>query len=104
MSVGGIFDLVCIATNDPQSPNMLKFEWFRELSRIVNHRSGWTIVDFMETDDNNKVTFNSRLFTDMVDHQHNGTYTCTVYDSTFTTHNRQSTNVIVEGEQLLHVT
>ena len=104
MKVGGIFNLVCIVTNDPQSPNMLKFKWFRGLSEILNQPSGWTIVDFMESDDNNKVTFNSKLFTDMVDYQHNGRYTCSVYDSMITTDIEQSTNVIVESKHLQHVT
>ena len=103
MRAGGSFLLKCIATNDPQSPNMLTFEWFRGLSRIVDdRRSSWTIVSFMETDDNNKVTFNSRLTMNRVDHQYSGRYTCSVYDSM--SHIRQSTNVIVEGKQLLLVT
>ena len=104
MEVGDSFHLECIATNDPQSPNMLKFKWFRGSSKIFDRRSGWVITDFMDSDDNNKVTFNSILFRDMVDHQHNGRYTCSVYDSMITTDIEQSTNVIVESKHLQHVT
>ena len=103
MRVGGSFVLKCIATNDPQSPNMIKLKWFRGLSIIDGWRSSWTIVNFMATDDNNKVTLISRLLTtNKVDHQYNGRYTCSVYDSI--SHITQSTNVIVEGKQLLLVT
>ena len=94
------FRLECIATNDPQSPNKLKFKWFKGSNRIYNRRSGWTIVSYK---DNNK--FISSLTTrNRVNQQHNGTYTCSVYDSMITTDISQSTNVIVESKQLLHVT
>ena len=35
MRVGGSFELECIATNDPQSPNMLTLEWFKGSTRIT---------------------------------------------------------------------
>ena len=101
MTVGSYFILECIATNDPQSPNRLEFKWFRE-SAIIND-GDWIIVNSVDRLDNNKIT--SRLITtNKVDHQYNGRYTCSVYDSMIATDIEQSTNVIVEGEQLLHVT
>ena len=36
--------------------------------------------------------------------QYNGKYTCSVYDSMNTTNIEQSTDVIVQGKQLQHVT
>ena len=99
------FKLECIATIDPQSPNKLKFKWFKESTRIYDQQSGLNLVSYRDIDDNNK--FISLLSTaDRVNQQHNGTYICSVYDSMITTDISQSTNVIVESKhcQLLHVT
>ena len=99
------FKLKCIAINDPQSPNKLRFKWFKESTRIYNRQSGWAIAEYKDINNNNEITFNSILTTwNTVNHQHNGTYTCSVYDSMITTDISQSTNVIVESKQLLHVT
>ena len=101
MRVGGRFKLDCIATNDPQSPNVLEFKWFKGSNRINNDRY-WIIVIFMDYYENNKII--SRLFnTNTVDHQLSGRYTCSVYDSMITRDIEQSTNVIIEGKQMLHV-
>ena len=102
MRVGSYFILECIVTNDPQSPNVLEFKWFKG-STIIDTGRQWTISNFMDRLDNNK--FTSRLITtNRVDQQYNGKYTCSVYDSMNAIDIRQSTNIIVEGEQLLHVT
>ena len=99
------FSLECIATKDPQSPNTLRFKWFKESIRINNGQSDWIIVYYRDINSNNEVTFNSKLANaNKVNQQHNGTYTCSVYDSMITTDISQSTNVIVESKQLLHVT
>ena len=100
MAVGRYFRLECIATNYPQSPNRLTFKWFKGSTRIENRQSYWRIVEY---EYNSK--FISILATmNRVNHRHIGTYTCSVYDSIFTTDISQSTNVIVESKQLLHVT
>ena len=105
LAVGGriSFKLECVATNDPQSPNMLRFKWFKESTRIYDRQSGWNIISYNNIYNNNK--FISQLITtNRVNQQHNGTYTCSVYDCMITTDISQSTNVIVESKQLLHVT
>ena len=94
------FSLECIATNDPQSPNMLRFKWFKESTRIYDKQSGWTIAEYSY----NKKFFSKLATVNRLNQQHNGTYTCSVYDSMITTDISQSTNVIVESKQLLHVT
>ena len=100
MTVGGSFKLGCIATNDPQSPNMLRVKWLKG-STIINSDDEWIIYD---TPNNNKITFNLQLINaNQVDHSYSGRYTCSVYDSMITTHIERSTNVIVEGKQMLHV-
>ena len=100
MRVGGSFKLECIATNDPQSPNVLKVKWFKG-STIINNNNEWIIYDISN---NNKITFYLQLINaHQVDDRYSGRYTCSVYDSMITTDIEQSTNVIVEGMQLLHV-
>ena len=95
MRVGGSFKLECIATNDPQSPNMLKVKWFKGSTRI-NSYNEWIIYD---TNNNNKITFYLQsINANQVDHQYSGRYTCSVYDSVITTDIEQTTNVIVEGK------
>ena len=103
MKVGGSFKLECIATKDPQSPNMtmLKVKWFKGSTRI-NSDNEWIIYN--DTSNNNKISFYLQLINaNEVDHRYSGRYTCSVYDSMITTEIEQSTNVIVEGKQMLHV-
>ena len=103
MRVGSRFNLECNATNDPQSPSMLNVQWFKGSTRIDNDRSSW-ITSSRSTNDNDKVTFIFNLFNENeVNHQHNGRYTCSVHDSMITRNFEQSTNVIVEGKQMLYV-
>ena len=104
LSTGGriSFKLECIATNDPQSPNWLRFKWFKESTRIYNGQSGW--ISFAYRDTYNHKFISLLTSANRVNQQHNGTYTCSVYDYMITTDISQSTNVIVESKQLLHVT
>ena len=97
MRVGGSFELECIATNDPQSPNMLRLEWFKGSARIT--RRDFTIPRY-----NIKNTFYYKIIKDKVDYQLNGTYTCSVHDPMINVNIKQRTIVIVEGKQLLLVT
>ena len=100
MAVGRYFRLECIATNDPQSSNILTIKWFKGSTRIENRQSYWRIVEYKY---NNR--FISILATvNRVNHRHIGTYTCSARDSMSNTDISQSTNVIVESKQLLHVT
>ena len=95
MRVGDSFKLECIATNDPQSPNMLKVKWFKGSTRI-NSDNEWITYD---TSNNNKITFHLQLINaNQVDYKYSGRYTCSVYDSMITRDIEQSTNVIVEGK------
>ena len=97
MRVGGSFELECIATNDPQSPNMLTLEWYKGSARITKR-------DFTISRYNNRNTFYYKIIKSKVDYQLNGTYTCSVHDSMIKKNFMQSTIVIVEGKQLLLVT
>ena len=102
---GQAFKLECKATNDPQSPNMLTFRWFKESTAIKhNTHSEWTIVTI---DDGLNYTYSISTNILNVD-QHNGTYTCGV---DFLTNRagifvvdkaiNQSTAVIVESKQII---
>ena len=94
--------LECIGTNDPQSPNMLQFKWFKGSTRIDNAQD-WTF--FQYPNNNSQVTFTSVIMSvNEATQQYNGKYTCSVYDSMLTTNIEQGTKVIVEGKQLQHVT
>ena len=95
--VGGSFELECIATNDPQSPNMLTLQWFKGSARITRR-------EFTTSPYNIKNTFYYKIIKDEVDYQLNGTYTCNVHDSMININVKQSTMVIVEGKQLLPIT
>ena len=96
------FRLECIAINDPQSPNKLKFKWFKESARIYNRQSGWNIISYYDIHNNKFISLLTTV--NRVNQLHNGTYACGVYDSMGTIDISQSTNVIVESKQLLHVT
>ena len=101
MRIGSVFELECIATNDPPSHNILRFEWFKDSSRVGTDRSQWTLLEI----NSNRVTFNSRLTAvNQVNHEHQGIYTCSVHDSMINVNVKQSTIVIVEGKQSLLVT
>ena len=41
---GDPFTVNCTATNDPQSPNKLRFRWFKESTRMDNNPSQWNIT------------------------------------------------------------
>ena len=97
MRVDGSFELKCTANNDPQSPNTLRLEWFKGLTRIT--RQNFTTSRY-----NNGSTFHYLITKNQVDYRLNGTYTCTVRDSMINVNVMQSTTVIVEGKQLLLVT
>ena len=97
MRVGDSFELECIAINDPQSPNMLTLEWFKESTRITRQ-------DFTTSRYNISNTFYYKIIKDEVNYQLNGTYTCNVHDPIINVNVEQSTIVIVEGKQLLLVT
>ena len=97
MKVGGTFELECIATNDPQSPNMLTLEWFKGSAKITRR-------DFTTSEYSNRNTFHYKIIKLEVDYQLNGTYTCIAQDSMINVNVKQSTIVIVEGKQLLLVT
>ena len=97
MRVGGSFELECIATNDPQSPNMLTLEWFKGSARISRQ-------DFTTSRYNIRNTFYYKIIKNEVDYQLNGTYTCSVHDSIINVNVMKSTIVIIEGKQLPLVT
>ena len=93
---GDPFTLNCTATNDPQSPNELRFRWFKEYTRIANNPSQWNITELSVR---NGLTITSQI---VIQHltieQHNGTYTCSVDNFRTITSVNQTTTIIVESE------
>ena len=79
--------LNCRATNDRQSPNMLRFIWYKD-STFVDQRSVTTVPNFF--------SLLSLLNLDV--NRDNGTYTCSVYNFERSRAVNQSTDVIVESK------
>ena len=76
VTAGNLLILNCTATNDPQSPNELRFRWFKESTRIDNKPLQWNIT---EVPLKNTLTIASQIvITHLTMDQHNGTYTCSV--------------------------
>ena len=83
--------LNCRATNDPQSPNQLRFLWYRDSTFIGNQDARLFVVTVPNV--------NSILFFNNVDvNQDNGTYSCNVYNFQFSRAVTQSAVVIVESK------
>ena len=92
---GDPFALNCTATNDPQSPNELRFRWFKESTRIINDSSRWNITELSQ----NTLTITSQLsITLLMVEQHNGTYTCFIDNFKIRTAVYQITTIVVESE------
>ena len=93
---GDPFTLNCTAANDPQSPNELRFRWFKEYTRIANNPSDWNVTELSV---GNGLTITSQI---VIQHltieQHNGTYTCSVFNFRTITSVNQTTTIIVESE------
>ena len=93
---GDPFTLNCTAANDPQSPNELRFRWFKESTRIDNDQSQWNVTELSVR---NGLTIASQI---VIQHltvkQHNGTYTCSINNFRTTTAVNQTTTIIVESE------
>ena len=93
---GDRFTLNCTATNDPQSPNKLRFRWFKESTRIDNNSSQWNITELSMR---NTLTVTSQI---VIQHlkveQHNVMYTCSVNNFRTLAAVNQITNIIVESE------
>ena len=93
---GDSFTLNCTATNDPQSPNELRFRWFKESTRIINDISQWNITELSMR---NTLTVTSQVvITHLTMKQHNGKYRCFVDNFKTRAAIRQTTTVIVESE------
>ena len=88
---GNQLRLNCRAINDPQSPNMLRFVWYKDLTLVNPSGAQWSVVTVPN--------FYSLLFFLNLDvNRDNGTYTCSVDNFE---HNKaviQSTDVIVESK------
>ena len=92
---GDPFTLNCTATNDPQSPNELRFRWFKESTRIDNNQSQWSITKFSS----DQLTFTSQLvITNLTVDNHNGTYSCRVDNFRIDMAVNQTTTVVIESK------
>ena len=93
---GNPFTLNCTATSDPQSPNELRFRWFKESTRIDNNPAQWNITEVLLR---NALTITSQIvITHLTVEQHNGTYTCSVDNYSPRMAVDQITSVIVESK------
>ena len=83
--------LNCRATNDPQSPKLLEFLWYKDSTFIGTQDARRLVVTVPN--------FNTLLFFNYTldVNQDNGTYTCSVYNFEFSKAVTQSTFVIVES-------
>ena len=89
--------LNCHATNDPQSPNQLRFLWYRDSTFISTQDARRFIVTVPNG--------NSLIFINNLDvNQDNGTYTCSVDNFQLNRAVAQSTLVIVESKYALPYT
>ena len=92
---GDPFTLNCTATNDPHSPNELRFRWFKQSTRIDNNPSQWNITELSMR---NTLTVTSQIIIQhLTVEQHNGTYTCSVNNFRTLAAVNQITNIIVES-------
>ena len=92
---GDSFSLNCTATNDPQSPNELRFRWFKDSTKIDNEPSQWNITQIS----NHILTNTSQIvITNLTVDQHNGSYSCWVDNFRVGTAVNKSTIVVVESE------
>ena len=91
MVAGDQLRLNCRATNDPQSPNKLRFTWYKD-STFVNTRGTQRHIITVPNG-------NSFIFFENLDvNQDNGTYTCNVDNFELSRAVTQSTVVIVESK------
>ena len=94
---GDPFTLNCTATNDPQSPNELRFRWFTESIRVDHKPSRWTVTELLSL--RNTLTVISQLvITNLMVEQHNGTYTCSVDNFRPRAAVDQTTTIVVESK------
>ena len=87
---GNRLQLYCRATNDPQSPDELKFMWYRD-STIVDVQGSRRLI----------FTLNAGffiLFNNLDMSQDNGTYTCSVKNFELGRAVTQSADVIIESK------
>ena len=89
---GDPYTINCFATNDFQSPKHLRVSWFKESTRISTGHH-WTISHHRSMGTISSVMFIIELNVN----QHNGTYTCSVYNYMISTAVNQSTTLIVES-------
>ena len=95
VTAGDPFTLNCTATNDPQSPNELRFRWFKESTRIDINQSQWNINELS----NDLSTVTSQLvITNLTVDEHNGVYSCAVDNFKVDNAVNQSTIVVIESK------
>ena len=92
---GDPFTLNCTATNDPQSPNELRFRWFKESTRIDDDQLQWSITELSI----DPFTVTSQLIiTNLTVDKYNGTYSCRVDNFRIDMAINQTTTVVIESK------
>ena len=95
VTAGDPFTLNCTATNDPQSPNELRFRWYKGSTRIDSDQSHWNITELSS----DPYTVTSQLvITNLTVDKHNGTYSCRVDNFRIDMTVNQSTAVVIESK------
>ena len=85
---GDTFTLNCTVTDEPQSPDGIKFLWYKNSYNITSLTK--VIV--------NDSTYTSQLYIEKLDSdQHSGQYMCVAYNSTTNVNATSTTTVIVES-------
>ena len=84
-----MFTLNCIATNDPQSPNKITFEWFKDGIK----QNGSSEIKSKVLDESTSQLIINKLNSD----QHSGRYSCGVYNNQLSNTVYTTTTVIVES-------
>ena len=92
---GDLFTLNCTATNDPQSPNGLRFRWFKDSTRIDNDQSHWNINELSK----DPFTVTSQLvISNITADEHDGVYSCQVDNFKIDNAINQNTTVVIESK------
>ena len=92
---GDSFTLNCTATNDPQSPDELRFRWFKESIRIDNNQSQW---NFNELSSDPFTVTSQLVITNLTVGEHDGVYSCEVDNFKVDNAVTKSTIVVIESK------
>jgi len=92
--IGQQFMLECLAVNDPDSPNNITFDWFKDDEELSKNDSNIEIEISL---------LNSNLFIKQLDPKdHTGVYSCGAYNNDTSNSVFTNTTLTIESESLSH--